>query len=181
MSLHAAVLHDVLWVTTISKTSSKLCIHWTDSPIEYSVQTPPSNRWKLLFYFDKTRTGAWKNPVGKLIIRKAVFWYHFFNSITNGLSTIYSICLASYVVENVGIVLIINKRKKIEFAREILVLYCLWSILGIVSIWKNFLYGAFRRRGLVHSIQPLWVSVEGRAKRSWGSRETWHSGWKYMG
>ena len=83
MSLHAAVLRDVLLVTTLSKTYSRLCIHWTDSPIEYNVQTPPINSdrpmkttFLLLFFIlmsCKIRTGDRKNPVGKLIIRKAVF------------------------------------------------------------------------------------------------------------
>ena len=38
--LPATVLRDVLWVTALSKTYSRLCIHLTDSPVEYNVQTP---------------------------------------------------------------------------------------------------------------------------------------------
>ena len=45
------------------------------------MQTPPVTGENYFFYFDKTIRGAWKSPVGKLIIIKAVFLYNFFNSI----------------------------------------------------------------------------------------------------
>ena len=80
MGLHAAVLGDVLLVT-LSKTYSRLCIHSTDSPIEYNEQTAPCNRAvKTTFLLPFLQGYAWcrRHHVGWYSIRKPAAGGNFF-------------------------------------------------------------------------------------------------------